>query len=73
MTLDAMVIRPKKLFPVTVPKRVFTQKNLYPKVFSALPTHNQHKIFIKPERDIYMSLIKHTFSNKKDNPKTFFY
>ena len=42
------------MFPVTLPLKVFIQKNPYPKVFSALPTPNQRK-----------TCIKHTFLTKK--------
>ena len=48
------------MFPVTLPLQVFIQKNPYPKVFSALPTHNQRK-----------TCIKHIF-DLKNSEKNFF-
>ena len=55
ITLDVVSIfhplakakKKSSLFPVTLPKQVFIQKNLYPKFFSALPTPNQRKTCIK--------------------------
>ena len=57
-------LRPKKkcLFPVTLPKQVFTNKDPYPKVFFC--TSNSKSTF--------ENYIKHIFE-QRNNPKTIYY